>query len=84
MSKAQSLRTESALSLKGLSILEKYEAALDTIIDELMEAGDSAGDRMKGRADGIVQCIAIMRNPYQPNETFVRDDAMERYDERNL
>lgn len=65
----------------GLSLFERVMSELDTIIDRLMAGNGAAAEdgRDPGRAEAFTMCLAIMRNPYEPNYEGERDRAMERW-----
>lgn len=64
----------------GRSLVEMMEDELDSIVERLMNGGAAADGRDPGRAEGVAMCIAIIRQPYNPNIEAVREAAMERYE----
>lgn len=68
---------------RGRSIVEMMEDELDSIVERLMTPGAAAEDgRDPGRAEGVAFCIAIIRQPYNPDIEAVRNDAMLRWEEK--
>ncbi len=58
---------------------------LDAVVDRIqkrVERGKAPRLRDVGRAQGLTRAIAIMRNPFAYDEDEVRDEAMERWEER--
>ena len=53
---------------------------MDSIVERLRNGGAAADGRDPGRAEGVAMCIAIIRQPYNPNIEAVREAAMERYE----
>ena len=64
----------------GRSLVEMMEDELDSVVERLMNGGEAADGRDPGRAEGIAMCIALIRQPYNPNIDVVREAAMERYE----
>jgi len=64
----------------GRSLVEMMEDELDVIVNRLMTGGEAADGRDPGRAEGVAFCIAIIRQPYNPDIDLVRNDAMLRYE----
>lgn len=72
---------EEAPSCAGKSLLEIMWEELDTIVERMM-AGAGAEDD-KGMALGVAYCIAVVTNPYYVNVEAVREEAMERWEEKH-
>lgn len=64
----------------GKSLLEMMEDELDSVVERLMNGGAAADGRDPGRAEGIAFCIALLKQPYNPDVMKVREAAMERYE----
>jgi hypothetical protein len=64
----------------GPSILETYWARLDELVAAIMHNGYNA--RASAEAFGIAWCIAVMTNPYDPDVSATRTEAMRRYADR--
>lgn len=68
----------------GYSIFDRIMEELDSIIDRLMSEDGAADDgRDPGRAEAYTKCLAMIRNPYQPDYEAERDRHMERFYQRN-
>jgi hypothetical protein len=65
----------------GRSLVEMMEDELDSIVDRLMSGGAAEDGRDPGRAEGVAFCIALVRQPYNPDIDKVREAAMLRYEE---
>jgi len=72
------------VSCAGRSIIEILWEDLDKTVDKLESPGALRGARPVdiGRAQGLAYAIAVMYNPYAPDFNAVRDEAMDRYDDR--
>jgi len=60
-------------------------AELDEVVDRIQKRVERGRDPLKadvGRAQGLTRAIAILVNPYAYDEDEVREEAMERYEER--
>lgn len=58
---------------------------LDKVVDRIQRRVEKGKEPLKadvGRAQGLVCSLAILTNPYDPDEEAVRDAAMERYEIR--
>jgi hypothetical protein len=64
----------------GRSIVEMMEDELDSVVERLMNGGAADDGRDPGRAEGMAFCIALIRQPYNPNMESVREAAMDRYE----
>lgn len=65
----------------GPSIIETLNGLLDEAYDDLVKARYGRGkaeDRSSGIVAGLAMAIAIMINPYEPNEDAVMAEAIER------
>lgn len=71
----------------GRSIIEMYEDMLDGIVMWLQTA-DKVNtpvvelENMRGRAQGVAECLAILAHPYYPNVDAVKHAAVVRYRNR--
>lgn len=87
-----------APSCAGKSLLELLREEMDTVIDRLMSDDrpdpdvepDALSPSMwleygeeRGQAQGLAYAIAVIENPYQVDVPRVKDEAMERWEERN-
>lgn len=91
-------RIAKATSGAGRSLLEMLWEELDRIMDILM-TGDTpvlhpdrslnnpheftAWGEIRGQAQGVAYCIAVIEQPYQPNVPDIKERAMERFEERD-
>lgn len=76
--------TSSLRPYAGYSIFEKITQELDAVIDRLMsEDGEAEDDRDPGRAEALTKCLAMIRNPYQPDYAAEKERQMERWERRN-
>lgn len=67
----------------GYSIFDRIMQENDAVIDRLM-AGESAEDGQdKGRAEALTKCLAMIRNPYEPDYPEEKRRQMERWRKRN-
>lgn len=82
MSKKDFLRANEDASCAGKSLLELMWEELDETMDRLMVPG-AAAETDKGQALGIAWCIALVTNPYHVNMEAIREEALERWEERN-
>lgn len=64
----------------GRSIVEMMEDELDAIIERLM--GEPENEEERGKAAGVSYCIAIARQPYNPDVPAVKNEAMLRWEAR--
>lgn len=70
----------------GKSIVELIEDELDALIVTLME-DDLAPEEKKDVAAecrGLALAVAIIRNPYEPDVNLIREQAMNRYADREM
>lgn len=83
----------------GMSILERCWQELDDIMDQIMEEGEPEVDpakqpttaatryrqwgELRGQAQGVAYCIAMISNPYEPDLPAIKREAKQRWDERS-
>lgn len=65
----------------GKSLLQLMWEELDTIMERLMTEG-AANEDDRGMALGVAYCIALVTNPYHVDIEAVREEAMERWQEK--
>lgn len=63
---------------EGRSIVETMEDHLDDLIEELINGDHPYPDSLKARTLGVAECIALIRNPYNPDVDLIREQAMAR------
>lgn len=65
----------------GRTLVQRMEDRLDEIIWDLMVAGAGSQPvgQLPGQAQGITECIALVRTPYAPDLELVKQAAMVRY-----
>jgi hypothetical protein len=66
----------------GGSIVDKLWSDLDDVIERIMRRVNKGRDPLKadmGEARGLTRAIAMMTNPYEPNEEVTKGIAMDRY-----
>lgn len=67
----------------GRSILEMLWQRLDGLVSEAyLYSPRPAPAALAGEIKGVIECIAIMTNPYLPNPKAIRQEAITRYKER--
>lgn len=64
----------------GPSILERLWTLLDGMVAEAYRY-ESAPPELAGEIKGVISCIAIMTNPYSPNNKAIKKEAIRRYRE---
>lgn len=66
---------------RGPSIIDLMWAELDESYKELKESQTSGNkiEQLRGRCAGLAIAIAIVRNPYDPDDDIIRGEAEERY-----
>lgn len=78
-----------AVECAGKTIKQLIEERLDEYIDELMDDDAVAGmtemqlSALKHTAAGLTEALAILSKPYYPNIEAIKEEAMDRYAERN-
>lgn len=83
-------RSDDDVSCAGRSLVEIMEEELDDVMTQLMEnvydedeAEDAANlNLLRGKAQGISTCLAIIQNPYAPSIDGIKADAVRRYEAR--
>lgn len=69
----------------GPSMPGKYYHVLDGIVDQLMDDADLSDedyDHLRGKAEGIAWCIAMLQNQVEPNVDSVRRESQRRREAR--
>ena len=69
---------------EGRSLLDMMWEELMAVYERLVSGAAAADGRDPGRAEGIAFCIAIVQQPYNPDIESVREEAMRRWDEKEL
>ena len=62
----------------GKSLVQRMEDTLDVL---MWKIALGPTDLLRGEAYGIAQCIALVRTPYDPDVTAVRNAAVQRHDD---
>ena len=71
-------------SCEGRTPLDDLSGKLDATIDDLMQGPKKKeAARLKGQARALCYAIALIKNPYHPNEEGEADAAMARWELRN-
>lgn len=68
----------------GKSIIEMLWDHLDTVMERLMTDCQAEDGQDVGMARGIALSIATLMNPYSPNIDHVREEAMERWESKQV
>lgn len=67
----------------GYSIFEEIMMETDAVIDRLMAGNPAEDGQDKGRAEALVKCLAMIRNPYEPDYPEEKRRQMERWKNRD-
>lgn len=67
----------------GYSIFDCIMQDLDVVLDRLMSGNPADDDRDPGRAEAYTMCLAIIRNPYEPDYPAEKQRQMERWEKRD-
>lgn len=67
----------------GKTLYQMIWDEMDIVLDRLMEDGDADPEDV-GAARAVAYIIAIMRNPYRPDIEAVKQEAMERWEARDV
>lgn len=67
---------EVTLQYAGKSLLELATDKVDELTEAALAPG--ASDKVKGKANGAIEILALFVNPYDPNPKAVRQEAIRR------
>lgn len=69
------------LSFTGKPLYHLLWDRMDAATDRVM--GGKASEREIGKALGLAEALAVFTNPYTPNPKAIREQAKDRWKERN-